>query len=83
MKNRFRPDGSCSACSGGWLCKACQNDNARSYGEQADMFRRVAAYSRSERVARVCARYELESDEGGSREEKAAAMLERNPGLAP
>lgn len=47
------------------------------------MFARVGAYIRAERVARVCARFEIESDERGTREEKGAAMLQLNPWLAP
>lgn len=82
MKTRFRPDGSCSTCSGGWLCKACQNDGLARDKARSAILRSTVQGIQQTRIARVCSRYELESDERGTREEKAAEMLAVNPLLA-
>lgn len=79
---RFRPDGSCALCSGGWLCKVCQADNAERERRQSATIAAAARGIRATRIARVCARFELESDEMATREQKAAAMLAINPSLA-
>lgn len=79
---RFRPDGSCSTCSGGWLCKACQDDNAKRDAGLSLLLRGTVVGIRQTRIARVCARFELESDEMQTREHKAADMLAANPFLA-
>lgn len=82
MKTRFDSTGRCLTCSGGWLCKACQTDSlARDKAFSAVLSSAVAGIQ-ANRVARVCARFELESDEGGTRSQKAAAMLAVNPLLA-
>lgn len=82
MKTRFRQDGTCSQCSGGWLCKSCQLDNAKRDHALSALLAVTAAGIQQNRIARVCARFELEGDEGGTRTEKAAAMLALNPSLA-
>lgn len=82
MQTRFRSDGSCSTCAGGWMCKACQADAAKRDAAFSAVLRSAAEGIKQTRIARVCARFELESDEGGTRSEKAAAMLASNPLLA-
>ena len=76
MKNRFNENGACRLCSGGWLCIHCQADNAARDRAQGEMFRRASGGIRAQRIARVCASLELESDEGGTREEKAEKLIE-------
>lgn len=71
----MRPDGSCPACIGGWLCVFHQQENARRDRERAKVFRAAAVGIRTNRIAELCARHEIESDEGGNREDKAARML--------
>lgn len=71
----LRADGSCPACSGGWVCAFHRSQGLRADRERSAMLRRVCAGIRANRIAEVCARFELESDEGGTREEKAARML--------
>lgn len=70
-------DGSCSACvlGGGWQCKFHQEELAALDRERAAMFKRVAAHVRASRIESICARYELESDEFQTREQKALAFL--------
>jgi len=81
-QTRFRSDGSCSTCAGGWLCKACQIDGLARDRARSAVLASAALGIHCNRIARVCARFELESDEGGTRSEKAAAMLVINPFLA-
>jgi hypothetical protein len=71
-------DGSCSACVGGWQCAWHQNEGVRLDRERGAMLRRVSANSRQYEIARVCSRFELESDEGGTREEKAERYMAKN-----
>lgn len=71
----LRPDGSCPACSGGWSCPYHIAEGLRRDAEQSALLRRVAAAQRENEIARVCSRFELESDERGTREEKAAEIL--------
>lgn len=82
MKTRFDSSGRCMTCIGGNLCKFCSADNAKQDRERSAVLASAAADIRCNRIARVCARFELESDEGGTREEKAAAILALNPNLA-
>lgn len=76
MRPTLNPDGSCPLCLGGWLCSWHQQDGLRRDREQAATLRQVAANIRQARIESICARYELESDEGGTAEQKAAKLLE-------
>lgn len=71
----MREDGSCPLCVGGWLCLFHQEAAAQRDRDLGAMLRRVAAAQHANEIARVCARFELESDEGGTREEKAERYL--------
>lgn len=82
MKNRFRQDGSCSTCLGGNLCRHCSADSAKRDAIFSRVLQQAAAGIRENRIARVCSRFELESDEFLTREQKACAMLATNPALA-
>lgn len=50
-------------------------DGVRRDREQARLLRCVALNQRAVEIARICASLELESDEGGTREDKAEALL--------
>ena len=69
--------GQCADCAalGGWLCRSCQVDNAKSERARMETLRRVVAISRATRIAELCADHEIESDDGGTREDKAARIL--------
>lgn len=71
----LRRDGSCPACMGGNVCRWHQEDGLRRDREGMDNLRRVCASAHAHEIGRICARYELESDEGGTREEKAERIL--------
>jgi hypothetical protein len=75
MKTRFNPQGRCVVCSGGWLCVNCQNDNAKQDYAQFNTMKRASDGIKAQRIARLCALYEIESDEGGTREHKAQKLL--------
>ena len=78
-KPTLRKDGSCSACCGGWQCAWHQAEGVRRDRERGAMLRRISAVSWQYEIARVCSRFELESNEGGTREEKAERYLAVNP----
>lgn len=71
----LRPDGSCPVCSGGWQCSFHQAEGLRIDRDRAQTIRRVVTSAREHDIARLCARHEIESDEMGSREDKAARRL--------
>lgn len=71
----LNPDGSCPFCLGGWLCNYHQQEGLRKDREKAATLRHVAAHIRQSRIESICAQYELESDEGGTAEEKAMRLL--------
>jgi hypothetical protein len=75
MKTRFDKTGRCTLCIGGNLCKPCQADGVKRDRERWAMLRAVSAQQAQDRVYRCCARYELESDEMQSREDKARAII--------
>ena len=71
----LRPDGSCPACVGGWQCEYHQREGVRRFQERERMLAIVARGIRARRIADLCARYELESDEFQTREQKAEHIL--------
>jgi hypothetical protein len=75
MKTRFNLQGRCLVCSGGWLCIHCQSDNAEQDKSESELFRRVSAGIRAQRIAHVCASLKLEGDEFATREKKAERLL--------
>ena len=66
------PDGACMACAGGWKCAYHIQEDAIADRKRSELLRSVAAGIAQTRIYRVCARFELESDEMATREEKAA-----------
>ena len=69
-------DGSCPDCLRSWRqCAWHIADGLREDRERSEMLRRVCAAQRADEIGRVCARYELESDEMQTREEKAEEIL--------
>ena len=81
-KPALRSDGTCSACLGGNLCRFCQEEGLKRDRELSRVLARAVVGIRETRIARVCSRFELESDEFLTREQKAQQMLEANPHLA-
>lgn len=73
----IRPDGSCSACTGGWMCQYHQQQTAREWNAKQSMLAEAAAGQRESELQRIQARYELESDEGGTAREKAERIIRR------
>jgi len=73
----MNPDGSCPKClfAGGWHCEWHQAEAVRRCRERSAMAARVCRRATDEDIARTCARYELESDEFQTREEKAERIL--------
>ena len=71
----LRQDGSCPACVGGWQCAFHIAAGLEEDRQRSRTLARVVAGQRENEIARVCWLYELESDEGGTREEKAARLL--------
>ena len=70
----LRSDGSCPACSGGWTCSFHIAEGLRKDKENAATLRRVCESAKVNELARICARFELESDEMQTREEKALQL---------
>jgi len=69
-------DGSCPACLRSWRqCDWHIAEGLRRDRERSAMFARVCRRASAEEIARTCARYELESDEFQTREEKAERIL--------
>lgn len=70
-------DGSCPACARAWRrCEWHIAADLRADREKWDMLRQVLASARLHEIGRICARYELESDEGGTAYEKGARILD-------
>lgn len=51
------------------------------YDKKCNAIARAVAGARAHQIGRVCARFELESDEFYTAEQKAVAMIKRNPNL--
>lgn len=71
--------GACLACAsnGGWVCDWHKEESAQRDRDLSAMFVRVSASNKANRIAEVCSRFELESDEMLTREEKAELMIQR------
>lgn len=67
----------CPECAklGGWQCEPCMERGVRRDREKGELCRRVAAQAKRDKVERICSRFELESDEMMTREEKALDFL--------
>lgn len=76
-KPALRSDGTCSACAGGWLCQFHKEETGRNEAQRAETLKHAAHAARQAEICRVCARYELESDEFFTREEKAISLIGR------
>jgi hypothetical protein len=69
-------DGACSACvAGACRCEFHANRDAEREAAFSAVLQRCAASVRSYAIAATCARFELESDEFLTREEKAAGII--------
>jgi len=75
MKPPIEPDGRCSACRGGNQCDWHKAEGVRIDKAKWIRVRACVAVARQYEIGRICARHEIESDEGGTAYEKAALML--------
>ena len=76
--NRFDAQGRCMLCDSGWLCQPCKTRNAQRERERMAGFSASMKRSKEANIARVCAKYELASDERQSREQKASRIIKEN-----
>lgn len=72
-----RVDGTCAACVGGWLCKYHQQTTALHWNREQNRNAAMMIRVRRDELHRIAARYELESDEFYTAEQKAEAILAR------
>ena len=75
--DRFDIEGRCTLCKCGWLCDPCKSDNAARERKLSENLGKAVKASRGNEIARLCMRYQLESDEFLTREQKALCMIER------
>jgi hypothetical protein len=68
-------DGRCAACGPGGHCEWHAQEGLRRDRELFAKLRGITARAQEHAIARVCARYELESDETGTREEHAMRLF--------
>jgi hypothetical protein len=71
-------DGTCPACIANFGNGPCQwhhEETEREAARRSAACRKSSAFFRARDISDICARYELESDERGAREEHAARML--------
>lgn len=71
-----RPDGTCSACVGGWQCGYHQREGVARDKAQAAVIAEVAQFSHDRLIQWVIATCQLESDERGTATQKAEWILE-------
>jgi hypothetical protein len=71
-----RPDGTCTACQGGWLCRYHQEETQARWQRRQDAAANAASAARIAELARIAARFEFESDQFQTATEKAAEYLE-------
>ena len=74
-KPAIHEDGSCTACAGGWMCEYHQQESLRRDERLSAALRLSNKAARANEIARICAHYELESDEYQTREQKAELLL--------
>ena len=75
----LRPDGTCSACKGGWLCEYHQQEVVQRFETLRRLFWEVRSGARAAALARVAAEHDYESDEMSTAEQKAENFLRRGP----
>lgn len=69
----------CQDCSGGWLCKKCQQAGLVRDRQRAEAVRSASESHRYSEIARLAAQLELESDEFTTAEEKAIFIKGEKP----
>jgi hypothetical protein len=72
---KLRADGSCPQCVGGWQCAYHQQQGVVADKLRSEAIRLASESLRRAEISRVCARYELETDEAGTREDKAHKVI--------
>ena len=70
-----RDDGSCPQCIGGWQCAYHQQQGIALDRSRSEAIKLASESLRRAEISRVCARYELETDEAGTCEDKALRIL--------
>jgi hypothetical protein len=72
----YAADGSCNACVGGWLCAYHQETTARDWNHRQSEIAKASEHLRQLAIDRYAASHELESDEGGTADEKASKAMD-------
>lgn len=73
------PNGACIACLASLpACTYHRAEQSRQEKARRENFRLTIEGARRNDLARLCMKHELESDEGGTRMEKAAILLSRH-----
>jgi hypothetical protein len=75
---KLRDDGSCPQCVGGWQCAYHQQQGVAKDRMQSETIKLASESLRRAEISRVCARYELETDEAGTCEEKVQRILDHS-----
>lgn len=75
-------NGACRGCAGGNKCAWHIEEDAKRDLQWSKELSRICGHIKQARIERVYSRFELESDEMATREEKAESMLIDNPLLA-
>jgi hypothetical protein len=70
-------DGACPDCAGGWMCAYHQRTTAADWEKRQARLKVAARVARNAARDRIAARFELESDEFETADQKAERMLAR------
>ena len=70
-----RADGACLECLGGNLCEYHRHTTQVAWAKRERAIYRAATHLHAEKIARICARYELEPDEFYTVEQKAERLI--------
>lgn len=68
-------NGACPDCSGGWMCAYHQRTTAAAWEKRQAAIRDAVRMARAAARDRIAARWELESDEFETADQKAERML--------
>ena len=71
----LRPDGTCSACIGGWQCKYHQRETTDRDDMRSAIIAEASRHSHRLVLNVIIETCQLESDEGGTATEKAERIL--------
>ena len=75
---KLRDDSSCPQCIGGWQCAYHQQQGVALDRLRSEAIKLASESLRRAEISRVCAQHGLETDEAGTREEKAQRILDNS-----